>query len=162
MYQISHTSTLHLLAKHVGPASSPISAWWCNCLPSLHCLIFSRKAYRQTSNLELQTFLSPPLKYWTAQELIFCPHHDWLEPPQWRPGEGPRAWGLQMTDHHPKHHLTSVCTLPSHRIIKGRSCCIQDQEQMTPAGPWCPWAVQAGLLNPLTSKILMLLKLTSE
>ena len=111
---------------------------------------FSRKAYRQTSNLELQTFLNPPLKYWTAQELIFCPQHDWLEPPQWRPGEGPRAWGLQMTDHHAKHHLTSVCTLPYHHITKGRSCDIQDQEQMTPAGPWCPWAVQAGLLTPLT------------
>ena len=46
--------------------------------------------------------------------------------------------------------ITSVCTLPSHHITKGRSCDIQDQEQMTPAGRWCPWAVQARLLTPLT------------
>ena len=53
--------------------------------------------YRQASNPELQTLLSPPLKYQTAQELCFCLHHHWLAPPQWRPGEGPHAWGQIAT-----------------------------------------------------------------
>ena len=44
-----------------------------------------------------------------------CPHHHRLEPPQWRPGEGPHAWGFQTTHRHEKHHLTP---LPSHLFLK--------------------------------------------
>ena len=74
----------------------------------------SKEHCRQTTSLELQTLPGPLLKYWTAQEL--CPHPHRLEPPRWWPGEGPHAWGLQMTDCHPKHHLTHMHTLPSHHI----------------------------------------------
>ena len=47
---------------------------------------------------------------------FFFPYHYQLEPPQWRPGEGPHTWGLQMTDCHPKHHVTLGCAIPSHHI----------------------------------------------
>ena len=47
---------------------------------------------------------------------FFCPHHHRLEPPQWRPGEGLHAWGLQTTDGHQNHHLTHTRALQSHRI----------------------------------------------
>ena len=47
---------------------------------------------------------------------FFCPHHHWLEPPQWRPSEGPHSWGLQVTDCHPQHHMICTCALPFHHI----------------------------------------------
>ena len=68
--------------------------------------------YRQTNNLELQTLLSPPLKYRTAQELCFCLHH--LSDDQ------VKAWGLQMMDHQPKHHLIHMHALPFGRIYTQR------------------------------------------
>ena len=73
-------------------------------VPGLH----RKEHYRHTNNTKLQTLVSPSFKYRTAQELFFCPHHHRLEPPQWRPSEGPHTWGLQAMDRHPKHHL--ICT----------------------------------------------------
>ena len=97
-------------------------------IPGLH----SKEHYGQTNNTKLQTLLSPSLKKRTAQELFsflfslffffffFCPHHHRLEPPQWRPSEGPHTWGLKATDRRPKHHLiyTSALPFPSHLYLK--------------------------------------------
>ena len=61
--------------------------------------------------------------------LTFRSHHHWLEPPQWRPGEGPHAWRLHTTDHNPKDHPTHTHALPSHVCIpKVRSCDVGHQD----------------------------------
>ena len=48
---------------------------------------------------------------------LFHSHCHGLEPPHWQPGECCQSHvsRLKMIDHHPKHHLTPVCTpLSSH------------------------------------------------
>ena len=83
------------------------------------------------SSPDLQSFPSAPLRHWAVKELFLGPHHHRLEPPQWRPGEGPNTWGLQTTDCHSKHHLIRAYSSPVASIPKVRSCNVWNQDQMS-------------------------------
>ena len=70
------------------------------------------------------TVARQPAPSWSPTQILNSTRTLSTPPPagttdQWWPGEGPRAWGLQTTDCHPKHQLTHMHTLPSHHIYTG-------------------------------------------